>query len=107
MINKKTSYLIYIFTFIFGIIAFQVIYLQNTKSMDKMMLNKKISFLKLTTLPDLAFSTESSYIRHRSLTNIFSIYKDDGILREYSPSSFAISHSNIINNTPSKIVYEK
>ena len=56
---------------------------------------KKISFVRLSGLPDLAISTEANYVRHRSLSDIFSIYKDDGSLREYFPSTFIISHSHI------------
>lgn len=96
--NKKTHYLFYL---IFTLISFLIvlsIYLYNTKSITKQNLDKKITFLKYSTLPDLAISTEASYIRHRSLTNIFSIYKDDGNLREYFPSTFTYSHSHIMNN---------
>ena len=56
---------------------------------------KKLNFVKLTGLPDLAISTEANYVRHRTLSDIFSIYKDDGSLREYFPSTFIISHSHI------------
>lgn len=61
------------------------------------MLNKKTTFVKLIGLPDLAISTEATYVRHRSMSDMFSIYKDDASLREYFPSTFAYSHSHIIN----------
>lgn len=61
------------------------------------MLNSKEAFVKLTGLPDMAISTEASYVRHRSLSELFSIYKDDGSLREYFPSTYVYSHSHIIN----------
>ncbi len=59
------------------------------------MLEKKLTFVELSTLSDLAISTEATYIRHRSLSDIFSIYKDDGSLREYFTSTYAISHSHL------------
>ena len=52
---------------------------------------KKNQFVKIIALPDLAISTELSYIRHRSLSDVFSIYSVDGSLREYSKSSYAIT----------------
>ena len=60
--------------------------------MSKESLDKKREFLKLSGLPDLAISTEATYIRHRSLSNVGTIYKDDGSLREYFPSTYAISY---------------
>jgi len=70
-------------------------------------LNQKLTFVKTTGLPDLAIATEASYTRHRSLADIFSIYKDDGNLREYFPTSFVYNHSTLINNTPNRIINDK
>ncbi len=95
--HKKSFYLFLIFTTLSVLITIEVIYIYKVKSMSEDVLNKKITFVKLSTLPDLAISTEATYIRHRSLSTVFSLYKDDGNLREYFPSSYAISHSNIIN----------
>lgn len=53
---------------------------------------KKNLFVSLSGLPDLAFASQSSYIRHRSLSDLFSIYKDDGSLREYERATYAISY---------------
>jgi len=90
-------YLFYIVTTLVGLIMVEVLYINATRSLSPEILEKKITFVKLSTLPDLAISTEATYIRHRSLSTVFSIYKDDGSLREYFPSSYAISHSHIIN----------
>jgi len=93
MMNKKTTYLFYTIISLFTLLFIQVIYLQNNNSMTKEMKEAKIEFVQLVQLPDLAISTEATYIRHRSLADIFSIYKDDGNLREYFPSTFTYSHS--------------
>jgi hypothetical protein len=95
--NKKTYYLFYFISTLIFCLVFIVVYLQNTKSTTKQSLDKKLTFLKHSTLPDLAISTEASYVRHRSLSNVFSVYKDDGNLREYFPSTFTYSHSKIMN----------
>jgi len=95
--NKKTLYLSYIFIVLFVFIGFETLYLESEKSMTNEMKVKKNSFVKLVALSDLAISTEATYVRHRSMSDVFSIYKDDPTLREYFPSTFAISHSHIIN----------
>jgi len=58
---------------------------------------KKRLFVKTIGLPDLAIASQNYASRHRTLSGVFDIYPDDGSLREYSNSSFAISHSTIEN----------
>lgn len=95
--TSKTRLLFFLFLTLFLVLIAEGLYLSIFKSMSDAQRIKKINFVKLSTLPDLAISTEATYIRHRSLANLFSIYKDDGSLREYFPSTYAISHSHIIN----------
>lgn len=95
--TKKSFYLFYIFAGLLSVLIIQTTYLYNTKSMTQEVLQKKLDFVSLVGLPDLAISTEATYIRHRSLADMFSIYKDDGNLREYFPSTFVYNHSTIIN----------
>jgi len=101
--TKKSVYLFYIISGLIGLVISLSIYLFNTKSMTTNILNQKLTFVKMTGLPDLAIATEASYTRHRSLADIFSIYKDDGNLREYFPTAFVYNHSTLLNNTPSRI----
>ncbi len=96
--TKKSFYLFYIIGGLLSVFIIQAIYIANTKSMTSQTLNKKLLFVKMSGLPDLAISTEASYVRHRSLSDMFSIYKDDGNLREYFPSTFTYNHSTLINN---------
>ncbi len=95
--NKKTIYLSSLFLFLVGLIVVESLYLSSYKSMSDEMREKKNIFVSLVGLPDLAISTEATYVRERSMANVFSIYKDDPTLREYFPSTYAISHSHIIN----------
>ncbi len=103
--NKQTSYtkktygLFYIFLLVISFLFIQLIYFSTQKSMSDEALEKKINFVGLIGLPDLSLSSETYFIRHRTLSTVFSIYPDDGTLREYSNSSFTLSHSNIINKT--------
>lgn len=95
--TKKTRYTLYIFSGLVSFLLLESLYLGYEKFTSAQALEKKLAFIKVSGLPDLAISTEATYIRHRSLADIFSIYKDDGSLREYFPTTYAISHSQRIN----------
>jgi hypothetical protein len=66
----------------------QLSYLVTMKVPTKKQQQIKNSFVNLTGLPDLAISSEATYIRHRSLTTPFEINKDDSSLLEYYPTTF-------------------
>ncbi len=91
-LTKKSKFTFYIFIFLIGLFTIEIAYLENKFSVSKESIEKKNSFVQLTTLPDIAISTEATFTRHRSLSNMFSIYKDDPTLREYFPSTFTYSH---------------
>ena len=105
--NKKSRYLFYIFLGLFSSFGVEILYLESTKSVNGEVLSKRLSFIELAGLPDLAISTEATYVRHRSLAALGDIYKDDGSLREYFPSTYAISHSHTINRNNTEITDEK
>lgn len=90
---KKSYYFFSFLVFILTITIVQIIYIKETKSLMQKEIEKKNIFVKVTSLPDLALSTEANYIRHRSISDIFSIYRDDGALREYTPSTYTYSLS--------------
>lgn len=93
--NKKSEFLIYSF-FVSGALLFaEVAYLYASKTPSKEALLIKKEFVASIKLPDLCIATESSYVRHRSLSDFFSIYKDDGTLREYFASTYAISVADV------------
>ena len=95
--NKKSTYLLYIFIIIGTLLVIELFYLQYTQTISKKQKTDKNHFVQLTNLPDLAIVTETTSVRHRSLAELFSIYRDDPDLREYFPSTFTYSHSHIIN----------
>jgi len=100
--NQKSHYLIQSFiglTLIFGI---ELLYLKKSKEMTMEQREKKEQFVSAIGLPDLALVTETTSIRHRTLSDLFSIYRDDANLREYFPSTFTYSHSHIINRSCSE-----
>lgn len=93
---EKSKTLSYIFLSIFIVLACEIVYMQNYKTTDGAALDTKRDFVKLSGLPDLAISNEAYYTRHRTLATLSSIYSDDGSLREYMPSTYALSYSHII-----------
>lgn len=91
--NKKTTALFYTFLGLTTFFVVQIVYLSSGESMTASMKEKKILFVSLTALPDLALSSESTYIRHRSLSTVSDIYSLDGSLREYDLSTYTIANT--------------
>ena len=105
--NKKSKYFILITFISILIICIEVIYLQKSKAIKDYEKKEKELFVSIVQLPDLAITTEAMYLRHRSLSDTFSIFKESPELREYFPTSYLYSHSHITNNTPSKVINEE
>ena len=95
--HKKTYILFFILFIVIALLTTELLYLNSTKAMSLTQKKKKESFVSIAGLPDLSIVTETSSVRHRTLSDLFSIYRDDANLREYFPSTFTYSHSHIIN----------
>ena len=87
-------------TLFFG---FEVVYLIQKDSK----IEQKRAFVKKVGLPDIALSTEAKYIRHRSLSDIFSIFSEDPEGVSYFVTTYVYAPSPILKNTPSVIVEAK
>lgn len=85
---KKSQLLFKVFGLLTLLFTVQLVYLLKIEIATKKQLELKKNFIKTTTLPDLAISSETPYIRHRSLATPFDIYRDDTSLLEYYPSTF-------------------
>lgn len=86
--NRKSTLFIYSFFALSAVLLTLIAYLHIAKSIGEEALGSKREFVKAVGLPDLSISTEASYIRHRSLSDFFSAYRDDGTLREYFVSTY-------------------
>jgi len=84
---KKLKTTFFIFLILFGSLFCVTLFL----SLKKQDFTNKNTLLKSISLTDLAISTEANYIRHRSLSTMFDIYKDDPDIRVYFPSTFTIN----------------
>jgi uncharacterized membrane protein len=87
-LTKKSILTFYIFSILGFVLVGISIYLYTFKTTNENLKLNKNKVVSISGLPDLAIATQSSYIRHRSLSDTFSQYKDDPSLREYFPSTF-------------------
>lgn len=94
MFFKSKFFFVFIVLFLL-FFNIEILFLLKNKTLTVEQIKQKKLFTHFVGLPDLAFSTEATYIRHRSLSDFFSIYKDDGSLREYMPTTYTIAPSRI------------
>ncbi|MCV6607595.1 MAG: hypothetical protein OIF32_05240 [Campylobacterales bacterium] len=88
--TKKTSFLFYSYVFLFLAFALTIFLIERSQ----FGFEEKQQFVKTVGLPDLAISTEAAFVRHRSLADLFSVFKDSPELTEYYPSTFSTNHGN-------------
>jgi len=66
----------------------QIFYFSKTHALTHTSITCKESLVSLIGLPDLALVSEAHFIRHRSLSDVFSPFADGPELLEYFPSTF-------------------
>lgn len=67
--------------------------------------SEKKAFVRIAGLPDLAIANGANFIRHRSLSDTFSLFSNGPELLEFFPSTFTYMYSPSIHQNPSKIDY--
>jgi len=87
--NKKTKYLFIFLSSLIILFSAILIVLNTTFTQKIETKQKKDLFVQTVGLPDLAISTEARYIRHRSLSDINSIFQDGPEHIEFAPSTFS------------------
>ncbi|MBN2826272.1 MAG: hypothetical protein JXQ76_13155 [Campylobacterales bacterium] len=102
--NHKSRFLIKFFVGLVGVGIVEIVSIVQTQSIQVHEIEQKQNFVLLSGLPDLAIATEAGFVRHRTLSTVFDIYRDGEGLLGYFPSSFIYWHSNIAHQTPSKVV---
>lgn len=86
--SSKSSILLSLLGSVIIIVIFELIVIQKNSGSNTDREEIKRQAAEVTLLPDLALSTESTWLRHRSLATPFSIFPEDGALLDYYPSSF-------------------
>ncbi|MDX1808787.1 MAG: hypothetical protein R3331_04565 [Sulfurospirillaceae bacterium] len=101
---KIYSFSILIFTIsIIALTLVQITYLETRVDHSDI----KRLFVEKTGMSDLSLSTEAHFVRHRSLSDLFSIFSNAPTLSEYFPSTFVYNYSQIQKKNPSRIELEK
>jgi membrane-bound acyltransferase YfiQ involved in biofilm formation len=95
--NRKTERLIYLSIVVITTLVIEIFYIKSIKGLTSKEINHRERVVSILGTPDLAISTEANYIRNRTLSDLFTIYRDDPSLVEYFPSTFIYSHSHILN----------
>lgn len=89
--NSKVDILYYSSIILLVVFSIQIFILNTNEVLSKQMIENKETFVTIVGLPDLAISTQTSYIRHRSLTDTTTIFQDGPEHIEYAPATFSTS----------------
>ena len=84
-ISKKS---LLVFIVVISLTIIEVAYYDYEYRNLSSIINQKKKAVSLTQLPDLAFVSETVWLRHRSITSLFSVFPEDGTLLDYYPASF-------------------
>lgn len=103
---RSSTVLASFFTLLVLLIGFQWLYLSQNRALTPQNKAEKVHFTALVGLPDLALVSEAHYVRHRSLSDVFSFFGDSPELLEYFPSTF-IYHFSSVTHHPSRIMREE
>ncbi|ARU48138.1 membrane protein [Sulfurospirillum diekertiae] len=79
----------------------QLLYFSTAQGLTPSMITCKKELVALVGLPDLALVSEAHYVRHRSLSDVFSYFNESPELLEYFPSTFVYHYAP--NAQPSRI----
>ena len=99
----KTKILSFFLLFTLLSLIGEIIYL---KSRDRS-LELRRELVKIVQLPDLSISTESHSVRHRSISDTFSLFSNSPTLTEFFPSTFVYNYSPVQRKRVSRIEIEK
>ena len=97
--NISSNVILWIFLLVISLTITELFYFNyQSKNIDTIIIQKQKA-VAIIGLPDLALSTEAVWLRHRSISNVFSVFPEDGSLLDYYPSSFVYNTETINNNT--------
>lgn len=100
---QRTHYFFIISTLLFSTLLVLSISLHVTHGLQEDAIQNKVNFTRIVGLPDLSVVSEARYVRHRSLSDIFSFFGDSPSLSEYFPSTFVYHYTPNTHKLPSRI----
>jgi len=94
----SSNIILWVFVSVIAFTVAELFYFNYKSNNIEALIVQKQKAVSITGLPDLALATEATWLRHRSIGNVFSVFPEDGSLLDYYPASFvyttgAISHS--------------
>lgn len=105
--NKNSKIFFLVFLSIFLLLSVEIIYLKSKNTLNIDQTEQRKLYVQMVALPDLSISSETRSIRHRSLSDIFSIFNEGPEIRDFFPASFVYSPSPNLKKQPSRITVEK
>ncbi len=101
--NIRTSHIssnviLWIFLLVISFTIAELFYFNYKSDSIETIIIQKQKVVSIIGLPDLAFSTEAVWLRHRSIRNVFSVFPEDGSLLDYYPASFVYATGKISNS---------
>ena len=100
--NLSSKILLWIFLLVVVLTTLEITFYSYQSNNNSLLIEKKRKAISLTQLPDIALVTETVWIRHRSISNVFSIFPEDGTLLDYYPASFVYNPNLNQNNLQSQ-----
>jgi len=104
--HQKSKIYFFVLLSIFLLLSVEVLYLMSKNTLTPEQIKQRQLYVQIVALPDLAVSSETRSIRHRSLSDIFSIFNEGPETRDFFPASFVYSPSQNIKKQPSRITFE-
>jgi len=101
MMHLNSHLMLTLFITLCVTIMAQLLYFSNTQGLTLSKITCKEELVALVGLPDLALVSEAHYVRHRSLSDVFSYFNESPELLEYFPSTFVYHYAP--NAQPSRI----
>lgn len=105
--NKKSKIYFLVLLSIFLLLSVEIIYLKGKNTLSNEQIEQRSLYVQMVALPDLSISSETRSIRHRSLSDIFSIFNEGPEIRDFFPASFVYSPSPNLKKQPSRITLEQ
>jgi len=104
--NKSSKIYLFILLSIFLFLSVEIIYLKSKNTLNKAEKEQRNLYVQMAALPDLSISSETRSIRHRSLSDLFSIFNEGPEIRDFFPASFVYSPSRNLTKQPSRMTFE-
>jgi len=97
---RTNRYLMFIIFFTLCVIMLvQISYYHHAHLLSSEKVTCKEALVSLVGLPDLALVSETHYVRHRSLSDVFSYFNESPELLEYFPSTFVYHYAPSSNHS--------